>query len=130
MRNLCSSIYNHKKIRKGTVKQKRTTGKIVEVYLADYDKTVTDNIKSNIGRKPKFFPFMAFLECADNLMLNKKYSPDAVVGQAGKGALALYPKDEMVYVSTLYTYINMGFIKTKDMDLLQKVSRKPKSKHS
>ena len=119
-----------KEVRKGTVKQRTTTGKTIEVYLADYAQTVTDNNKNNVGRKPKFFQCMAFLEYADNLMLNKKFSPDAVVGQAGKDGIALFPKEEMVCVSTLYSYITLGLLKTKDMDLLQKVSRKPKSKHN
>ncbi len=119
-----------REVEKGRVKQKRTTGKIVEVYLADYAQTVSDTNKSNVGRKPKFFQCMAFLEYADDLMLHQKFSPDAVVGQAAKGALALFPKDQMVCVRTLYNYITLGLLKTKDMDLLQKVMRKPKSKHS
>ena len=91
---------------------------------------MTDNNKGNVGRKPKFFQCMAFLNYADNLMLNESFSPDAVVGQAARGALALYSPDEMVCVRTLYNYITLGLLKTKDMDLLQKVNRKPKSKHS
>ncbi len=119
-----------REVKKGTVKQRTTTGKTIEVYLADYAQTVTDSNRSNVGRKPKFFQCMAFLEYADDLMLNKKFSPDAVVGQAASKVLALFPKNEMVCLSTLYKYISMGLLKTKDMDLLQKVSRKPKSKHN
>ena len=119
-----------KEVRKGTVKQRTTTGKTIEVYLADYAQTITDHNRSKVGRKPKFLQCMPFLEYADDLMLNKKFSPDAVIGQASNKVLALFPKNEMVCVSTLYTYISLGLLKTKDMDLLQKVSRKPKSKHN
>lgn len=115
---------------KGTVDQRTTTGKFIKVYLADYAQTVTDNNKAKVGRKPKFFQCMKFLEDADKLMLEEKFSPDAVAGPAGKAALGLYPKENMVCTRTLYNYITLGLLRTKDTDLLQKVNRKPKRKHS
>lgn len=63
-------------------------------------------------------------------MLNHKFSPDAIVGQASKERLKLFPKDEMVCTRTLYKYITLRLLKTKDVAILQKVSWKSKSKHS
>ncbi len=102
----------------------------MNVYLAGYAQTVTDNNKGNLGLKPKFFQCMEFLAYADDFMLNQRFSPDAVIGQANGKALALFPKDKIAWTLTIYNYITLGLLKTKDLDLLQKVMRKPKNKHS
>lgn len=117
-----------REVKRGTVKQRVTTGKTIKLYLADYAQTVANNNKANVGRKPKFFECMEFLEYADNRMLKDKFSPDAVVGQAGPEALSLFPKDKMVSTRTLYNYIDLGLLKTKNMNLLQKVTRKARGK--
>ena len=53
-------------------------------------------------------------------------SPDSVVGYAKKHKLF----EETVCTKTLYNYIDNGLIKVKNIDLAQKVRRKPKKKYN
>ena len=58
-------------------------------------------------------------------MLNEKWSPDVVVGFARKHALfdcAIIPG-----TTALYQWIDRGIMRTKNMDLLEKLSRKIKA---
>lgn len=58
-------------------------------------------------------------------MLNERWSPDMVVGYA-KGR-ELFSPDLIPCTSTLYNGIDRGITKTKNIDLLDKVSRKPRN---
>lgn len=58
-------------------------------------------------------------------MLKKSWSPDVVVGRAKKDNL--FSSDLISSTSTLYHWIDRGILSTKNIDLLEKVSRKPKN---
>src|SRR5690625_7910716 len=57
-------------------------------------------------------------------MLNDGWSPDIVVGRATKEKL--FPPDLIPSTSTLYHWIDRGIMKTKNIDLLEKVARTPR----
>ena len=64
------------------------------------------------------------MEYDEEKILSDKWSPDSVVGYARKYKLF----EEIVCTKTLYNYIEKRIIKVKNIDLAQKVRRKPKIK--
>lgn len=111
-----------REIMRGTVTQLKSGGKSFEIYLADYAQRMADASRARKGRKPKFLQCEKFMEYADDLMKNSHFSPDAVVGQAAE--LDLFAPDERVCTKTLYTYIDANILKTRNIDLHSKLSRK------
>lgn len=94
------------------------------VYDADAGQAFYENQRLNCGRRPKWANTNAFIDWADDKMLNEKWSPDVVVGFARKHALfdcAIIPG-----TTALYQWIDRGIMRTKNMDLLEKLSRKIK----
>lgn len=78
----------------------------------------------NSGRRPKWADTDAFIEWADDKILEEKWSPDVVVGFAR--TQDLFDPSIIPCTTTLYGWIDKGIMKTKNMDLLEKLSRKPK----
>lgn len=98
------------------------------VYDADAGQAFYENQRLNCGRGPKWANTNAFIDWADDKMLNEKWSPDDVVGFARKHALfdcAIIPG-----TTALYQWIDRGIMRTKNMDLLEKLSRKIKAGRS
>lgn len=117
-------------IKAGTVTQKRQqkqNGKVYtyydEVYLADahYEAYITN--RANCGRRPKWVETDAFIEWADHKMLKDKWSPDVVVQEAK----TIFPEVIVPSTTTLYNWIDSGIMRTKNIDLLEKVGRKPRT---
>lgn len=74
------------------------------------------------AKNPEFIPW------ADQMMDQCKWSPGAVIGYAHRNNIfgdSLVPS-----TTTLYAWINEGKTKTKNIDLLEKLRRKKKSKTS
>ena len=115
-----------REIRRGSVPQ-IVLGRSVSRYFAETAQAIADSRRANVGRKPKFFSCSLFITHADNLMKEENFSPDAVVGQARD--LELFSPDEMVCTNTLYRYIDSGILMTRNIDLDQKLSRKPRTTH-
>jgi len=113
-----------REIHRGSVLQ-IVAGKTVKRYFAETAQSIADASKANVGRKTKFFTCGKFIEYADTLMKEKDFSPDAGVGQALD--LDLFRPEEMVCTNTLYRYIDSGILTTKNIDLTQKLSRKPRN---
>ncbi|EME7141949.1 IS30 family transposase [Enterococcus faecium] len=119
-------------IKRGTVTQlnrQNQNGKVYDyyhdVYDADAGQAAYEKNRLNCGRRPLWADTDAFIDWADDMMLLEKWSPDVVVGFARKHELfdpAIIPG-----TTTLYQWIDRGIMKTKNMDLLEKLSRKPKS---
>lgn len=76
----------------------------------------------NCGRRPKWVETDAFIEWADHKMLEDKWSPDTVVEKAKE----IFPQSIVPCTSTLYNWIDSGIMQTKNIDLLEKVGRKPR----
>ena len=119
-------------VKRGTVTQiDRVTsnGKLYtyskDIYFADVGQTHYDEQRLKSGCQPKWIQATQFMEWADQKMLEEKWSPDTVVQRARKDGLfedALIP-----CTTTLYDWIDRGVMRTKNMDLLEKLSRKSKS---
>ena len=92
------------------------------IYSADLHYDIYLQNRSNGGRRPKWVESDRFTEWADRKMLENKWSPDTVIHEA-KGLFdsALVPS-----TSTLYNWIDSGIMRTKNIDLLEKVGRKPR----
>ena len=93
-----------------------------DLYFADAGQAYYDDQRLKSGRQPKWLQASLFMEWADQKMLEEKWSPDAVVQRARKDGLfedALIP-----CTTTLYDWIDRGVMRTKNMDLLEKLSRK------
>lgn len=119
-------------IKRGTIfqlKRQKQNGKVYDYYYTVYDPDVGqaayEKKRLNCGRRPKWADTDVFIDWADEKMLLEGWSPDAVVGFARKHELfdtAIIPGN-----TTLYQWIDRGVMKTKNIDLLEKLSRKPKS---
>ena len=57
-------------------------------------------------------------------MLKDKWSPDAYVGYAKENRL--FPSSEIPSTKSLYNWVNKSLMKTKNIDLLEKVKRRNK----
>ena len=108
-------------ITRGTVTQlKRQTqnGNVYDTYYSVYDadagQAFYEKQRLNCGRRPKWANTDAFIDWADDKMLNEKWSPDVVVGFARKHELfdcAIIPG-----TTTLYQWIDRGIMRTKVSD--------------
>lgn len=113
-----------------TIKQRQIqNGKVYEYdqysYSAEADYQTYLRNRQNCGRRPKWLKCDSFTSWADDKMLKKKWSPDMLVGRATKDNL--FTSDLIPCTSTLYHWIDRGIMKTKNIDLLEKVSRKPRN---
>ena len=120
-------------IKRGTVTQLRIqkqNGKTYKYYDEIYDHKVGqdtyDRNRMNSGRRPKWADTDAFVDWADNKMLNDKWSPDTVVNTAIEDDL--FHLSIIPSTTTLYNWIDRGIMKTKNMDLLEKTTRNTKNK--
>lgn len=116
-------------IKKGSFTQKRKqiqNGKTYtyyeEVYSASLHEDVYLENRSNCGRRPKWVEADEFIDWADKRMLNDKWSPDIVIAKAKEK----FPLDIIPSTSSLYNWIESGIMRTKNIDLLEKVGRKPR----
>ncbi len=122
-------------ISRGTITQLKRqiqNGKVYETYYSVYDadagQAFYEKQRLNCGRRPKWAKTDAFIDWADDKMLNEKWSPDIVVGFARKHKL--FDFSIIPGTTTLYQWIDRGIMKTKNIDLLEKLSRKIKTVRS
>lgn len=118
-------------IKRGTItqlKRQKQNGKIYDYYTTIYDpdagQAAYDRHRLNSACRPKWADTDAFIEWADDKILEEKWSPDVVVGFAR--TQDLFDPSIIPCTTTLYGWIDKGIMKTKNMDLLEKLSRKPK----
>jgi IS30 family transposase len=118
-------------VKRGTItqlKRQKHNRKVYDYYVSVYDADIGqakyEKHRLNCGRRPKWADTDAFIEWADNKMLTEKWSPDVVVGFASKHEL--FDPTIIPCTTTLYQWIDRGIMKTTNMDLLEKLSRKTK----
>lgn len=99
-----------------------------KIYLADVHFQRYQDNRSNCGSKPKWLECEDFINWADQKMLNSKWSPDACVGYAKRQKF--YPVDQIPSTKSLYNWIDSGIMKTRNFNLLEKLSRKPRKPKS
>jgi len=113
-----------------TIKQRQIHhGKVYEYdqynYSAEADYQAYLRNRQNCGRRPKWLKCDTFTNWADKKMLKQSWSPDMVVGRAIK--VNKFSSDLVPCTSTLYHWIDRGIMRTRNIDLLEKVSRKPRN---
>lgn len=94
------------------------------IYFPDVGQRQYEDNRLNCGRIPKWVSIPAFIEWADIKMLEAGWSPDAVIGYLN--AHFPYAKALLPCTTTLYHWIHIGIMRTKNIDLLEKVSRAPR----
>lgn len=109
---------------------KASSGKIYEyadfVYSATAGQVSYDTARIACGRTPKWIELADFLDWVDERMLDDHWSPEAVIGYANKEGL--FSHCDLPCVTTLYTWIDRGIMKTKNIHLTEKTSRKTSCK--
>ena len=113
-----------REIKRGTASLINYYRETYEAYFPETGQAVYTDNRSKCRKKLKAFQAERFIGFAEKRILEDKWSPDATVGFAKRHKL--FSSEEMVSTKTLYNYIDKGFIKVKNIDLLQKVSRRPK----
>ena len=113
-----STLYEE--LERGTVTQMNSDLTTREKYFAEVGQRVYEENRQKIAKAEEFVKY------AEEKILKEKLSPDSVVGYVKKHNLF----EIMVCTKTLYNYIDKCLIKVKNIDLAQKVRRKPKRKRS
>ena len=114
-----------REIKRGRVRQLDSELKERYEYFAETGGAVYDKNRAKSRNAVKISECKEFIEYADE-QLKIGFSPDVIVGRA-KVDLQWADKN-LVSTKTLYNYIDMGIMKTKNIDLALKVRRKPKNK--
>ena len=94
-------------------------------YFADIGQRVYEEHRQNCGAKNKVLSCAELVEFAERKILGEeKWSPDAALGYAKVNNL--FPGQE-ISTKTFYNWVDDGLVKVKNIDLLLKVRRKPKT---
>jgi len=113
-------------VKRGTVTQRDTLLGYYTIYSPDAAQRKYERSRKNSGKRSKFNNVKEFLKFAEDKILNKKWSPDTIVGYVLKNNLFL--RDEIVCAKTLYHYIDDKLLKVRNIHLCDKVKRRSKSK--
>lgn len=120
-------------VKRGTVLQKRkqvqnkkTYQYTYPVYFSDVGQRQYEANRIHSKRQPKWVHIPALMDYADEKMLDDGWSPDAVIG-ALKKEFPLF-KSQLPCTTTLYDWIDTGIMRTKNIDLFEKVSRAPRKR--
>lgn len=108
-----STIY--REISLGTVEMVDTNLKPYKKYCADRGQQVQDERSHNKGRELKIGNDLEFVKFMEDMILNKKYSPVAILAHIQKENLTFKTK---VCYKTIYNYIHSGvFLNVKSSNL-------------
>lgn len=124
----------HNEIKRGTVVQKRKQEQNGKTYIYHKQRYFADHAQENYrlnrmncGRRYKWLDQEGILDYFDHLLSKKKgYSPDVACFLARSAQC--FPLESLPCTTTLYRWIDLGFLKTKNIDLLSKISRQTKKK--
>ena len=119
-----STLYEE--LKRGTVTQMNSDLTTREEYFAETGQIVYERNRQNCRKPFKIAKAEEFVKYAEEKIIKEKMSPDSVAGYAKKENLF----EETVCTKTLYNYIDKCLIKVKNIDLAQKVRRKPNKKHN
>ena len=114
-----STIY--REIKRNSVKQLDTNLKEHKAYYASTAQILYKKARKNCGRTYKIAAIPELICNIEDLILTKKWSPDAAVGYLKRiGEMV----KQSITTKTIYTYIHIGLSKVKPIDLHLKVRRK------
>lgn len=111
-----STLYDE--LNRGSVKQLDTNLVEYKKYFADAGQRVYEEHRKNSRNPCKLVKVSEFIEYAEERILEHKESPDTIVGYAKKYGLF---GDDIVCTKTLYNYIDLCYLKVRNIDLLRKV---------
>jgi len=114
----CHKSTISRELKRGTVTQMKTGGKMVEVYFPDTGQLMYERNRKACGAKFKLDKAADFISYAEAKILEDEWSPDAVCGHAKRHGLF---EDVLVCTKTLYNYIDMGLRGVRNIDLPMKV---------
>lgn len=119
----------YKEIKRGTVKQLDTQLREIYVYKADYAQMLYNKAVANRGRNLKIGSDHEFVAYIEDMVKNKKYSPEALLLHARNEGMEFKTK---LCVKTIYNYFDMGlFLNVSCNDLpVKREAAKPKVKKS
>ena len=98
----------------------------IKRYDAKLGQQKYEKNRTNCHRHFKLFQVKAFIKYFKDKFINHKWSLDACVGFAKKNNL--FKENELICTKTLYNYIDLGFLRIKNIDLNSKLKRKTKTK--
>lgn len=111
-------------IKRGTVKQLDSLLAEHFVYKADYAQMMYKKNTANRGRNLKIGADYALVEYIEDMIKNKKYSPEALLLHAKNEGLYF---DKTICTKTIYNYLDMGlFLNIDNKDLPYKKRKKKK----
>ena len=116
----------YEELNRGTVIQVNSDLTTREEYFADVGQRVYEEHRQNCRKPIKIAEAEEFVEYAEEKILKEHLSPDSVAGYVKKHKLF----EVTLCTKTLYNYIDKCLIKVKNIDLAQKVRRKPRKKHN
>lgn len=119
-----STLYEE--LKRGTVTQMKSDLTYCKKYFSDVGQRVYKFRRKNCRKPFKIGETEKFINYAEKKILQDKWSPDSVCGYAKLHNLF----DKIVCTKTLYNYIELQLIKIKNIDLKQKLRRKPKKYYS
>ena len=117
-----STLYEE--IKRGTVTQLNSDLTYCKKYFSDVGQRVYEFRRKNCRKPFKISQVEDFMNFAEEKILKDKWSPDSVCGVLHN----LF--DKAVCTKTLYNYIELQLTKIKNIDLKQKLRRKPKKYYS
>ena len=113
-------------LKRGTTTQMNSDLTHCKKYFAYTGQIVYKNRRKNSRKPLKISQVEDFMNFAEEKILRDKWSPDSVCGYVKLHNLF----DKTVCTNTLYRYIDLRLTKIKNIDLKQKLRRKPKKKYS
>ncbi len=115
----------YREIKRGTVEMLDSELKKYKRYCADTGQAIADRNKSEKGRVPKVGNDLEFVRFVEDMILRKKYSPEAVLMHIKKNGLRFRTQ---VCVNTLYNYVDKGiFLNVTNKHLPVKCRRKKRN---
>jgi len=113
-----------REIKRGTTVQRRSDLTTYEAYFPETGQAVYESNRLSCGKKVKALQVEPFLQYAEKMILEGKWSPDVVVGVARRKGK--FDKFSMVCTKTLYNYIDKRIMNVRNIDLPLKTRRKHK----
>ncbi|EIJ77611.1 Integrase catalytic region (plasmid) [Bacillus methanolicus PB1] len=123
----CHKSTISRELKRGTVTQMKTGGKLFEAYFPDTGQLVYEKNRKACSAKFKLDDAMEFIQFAEAKILRDGWSPDAVCGYTKSHGLF---EGALISTKTLYNYIDIGLIGIKNIDLPMKVRLNTRKKQS
>ena len=113
-------------LERGTTTQLKTGREPYTAYFPETGQAVYEKNRKNSGAKSKLLVAMKFIKFACEMILEKDWSPDAVVGFAKQSPD--WKDKPLVSTKTLYNYIDQSKLSVRNIDLPMKTKLNTKTK--